>query len=61
MYHDFNDDTLHRYAATVAARKRGMPKPLPAPRRPVWNTIRDWTTACRVYVERKAPPRRRGV
>ncbi len=59
MYHDFNDYNLHRYKATVAARKRGTLQPPPAPRRPVWNTIRSWITARRVYLERKAPPRRR--
>ena len=59
MYHDFNDYNLHRYAATVAARKRGTPQPLPVPRRQMWTTIRSWITARRVYLERKAPARRR--
>ncbi len=59
MYHDVNDYNLHRYKATVAARKRATTEELPVSHRSVWNTIRSWITARRVYVERKASPRRR--
>ena len=59
MYPDVNDDTLHRYKATVAARKRATTEQPPLPRRSVWTTIRSWVTARLLYVERTAPRRRR--